>query len=57
MSQAEGDGVELKFLTNPVEILGQDKVEAVKCEVMTLGEPDASGRKSPVGTGEYITIP
>lgn len=23
---------------------------------MTLGEPDASGRRSPVGTGEYFTI-
>jgi glutamate synthase (NADPH/NADH) small chain len=57
MSQAEGDGVELRFLTNPVEILGKDHVEGIKCEVMTLGEPDASGRKSPVGTGEFVTIP
>jgi len=58
MNQAEADGVELKFLTNPVEIIGQDnKVSACKCEVMELGEPDESGRRSPKGTGEYVTIP
>ncbi len=58
MKQAEEDGVELQFLTNPVEIIGNNgKVSACKCEVMKLGEPDESGRRSPVGTGEYITIP
>ena len=51
------EGVECKFLTNPVEIIGQDHVEAVKCEIMTLGEPDASGRRAPIGTNEYVTIP
>ena len=57
MQQAEADGVELKFLTNPVEIIGNNgKVSAVKCEVMTLGEPDESGRRSPVGTNEFVTI-
>ncbi len=56
MNQAEGDGVELKFLTNPVEINGTDKVESVKCEVMELGEADDTGRRKPVGTGKYIDI-
>ncbi len=57
MEEAEADGVVCKFLTNPVEIIGENgHVTAVKCEIMTLGEPDASGRKSPVGTGEYTTI-
>lgn len=51
------EGVETKFLTNPVEIIGDTHVTAVKCEVMELGEPDASGRRAPVGTGKYITIP
>lgn len=50
------EGVETKFLTNPVEIIGDTRVKAVKCEIMELGEPDASGRRSPVGTGKYITI-
>lgn len=60
MKQAEGDGVELQFLTNPVEIIPDDvtsKVSAVKCEKMELGEEDESGRRSPVGTGSYVTIP
>lgn len=58
MEEAENDGVVCKFLTNPVEIIGKDNhVSAVKCEIMTLGEEDASGRKKPVGTGEYTTIP
>jgi len=58
MKQAEGDGVELQFLTNPVEINGKDgKVVSVKCEKMTLGEPDESGRRKPVGTNEFVEIP
>lgn len=57
MDQAEGDGVIMQFLTNPVEVIGENgKVKAVKCEIMTLSEPDESGRKKPVGTGEYTTI-
>ena len=57
MKQAEGDGVELKFLTNPVEVIGDGgKVKACKCEIMELGEPDESGRRRPVGTGKYEVI-
>jgi NADPH-dependent glutamate synthase beta subunit-like oxidoreductase len=57
MDQAEGDGVIMQFLNNPVEVLGKDgKVCAVKCEVMELSEPDESGRKKPVGTGKFVTI-
>ena len=29
----------------------------LKCEQMKLGEADASGRRSPVGTGEFFTVP
>lgn len=53
---AEAEGVELKFLNNPVEVIGQDKVEGIKVEIMTLGEPDASGRRRPVGTNTYEEI-
>ena len=57
VAEAKEEGVEFKFLCNPVEILGQyDKVTAIKCEIMTLGEPDEKGRRKPVGTGEYETI-
>ncbi len=43
------------LLMNPVEIYGDENglVKGMKVEVMKLGEPDASGRRRPVGTGEY----
>ena len=47
---AKEEGVQFNLLTNPVEIVGDEKgwVTALKCEKMELGEPDASGRRSPV---------
>ena len=47
---AEEEGVIFDFLTNPVEIIGDDKgaVRAMRCIRMELGEPDASGRRSPI---------
>lgn len=43
------EGVEFRLLTNPVEILGENgSVVGMKCIRMELGEPDASGRRSPV---------
>jgi glutamate synthase (NADPH/NADH) small chain len=44
------EGVICDFLTNPVEIIGDDKgnVAAMRCIRMELGEPDASGRRSPI---------
>jgi glutamate synthase (NADPH/NADH) small chain len=47
---AEEEGVIFDFLTNPVEILGDEKgnVRGMRCIRMELGEPDASGRRSPV---------
>lgn len=56
ISCAEAEGVEFKFLNNPVEILGEDKVLGIKVEIMKLGEPDSSGRRRPVGTGEFEII-
>ena len=47
------DGVEFKELLSPVKI--SDGL--LKCEVMKLGEPDESGRRSPASTGEFIDIP
>ncbi|HMK59711.1 MAG TPA: NADPH-dependent glutamate synthase [Dissulfurispiraceae bacterium] len=47
---AEEEGVIFDFLTNPVEVIGDDKgtVKAMRCIRMELGEPDASGRRRPV---------
>ena len=47
---AEEEGIIFDFLTNPVEILGGAKgnVRAMRCIRMRLGEPDASGRRSPI---------
>ena len=47
---AKEEGIEFMFLTNPVEIVGDEKgwVKGIKCEKMELGEADASGRRSPV---------
>ena len=58
IEEAMEEGVEFKFLTNPAEILGENgKVTAVKLQVMELGEPDASGRRSPVPVeGKFETL-
>jgi glutamate synthase (NADPH) small chain len=47
---AEEEGIVFHWLASPVEIIGhEDKsVRAVRCVRMTLGEPDASGRRRPV---------
>lgn len=49
VAHAEEEGVIFNLLTNPVEILGENGyVNAVRCIRMELGEPDDSGRRSPV---------
>ena len=49
IEEALEEGVEFKWLTNPAEIIGENgKVTQIKLQVMELGEPDASGRRSPV---------
>jgi formate dehydrogenase major subunit len=41
--------VEFRFLASPVEVVSEDgKVVGIKVQNMALGEPDASGRRSPV---------
>ena len=47
---AKEEGIEFKMLTNPTAILGDEKgwVRAINCVEMALGEPDESGRRSPV---------
>lgn len=52
---AKEEGIEFKFLHAPIEIIGKDGwVKSMKFELMELGEPDASGRQRPVGTGKFV---
>jgi len=49
------EGIQIKVLRSPREFIGDDKTNFVThamLDVMDLGEPDASGRRSPVATGE-----
>lgn len=49
ITEAEEEGVQFKFLTNPISFNGEDgKVKSVTLQLMELGEPDASGRRRPV---------
>jgi glutamate synthase (NADPH/NADH) small chain len=50
VEHAKEEGVDFRLLTAPVQVLGDDKgwVKGIECIKMELGEPDASGRRSPV---------
>jgi len=50
---ALADGVALRELLAPVGV----RDGLLTCQVMTLGAPDASGRRSPVETGETVALP
>ncbi|WP_418409015.1 NADPH-dependent glutamate synthase [Alistipes sp.] len=47
---AKEEGICFRMLTNPVEVLGDERgwVRGMRCVEMELGEPDESGRRSPV---------
>jgi len=60
IEHAKEEGITFRLLTNPVRILGDEKFNAtaVECIKMELGEPDKSGRRSPVPVeGSEFTIP
>lgn len=50
VEHAMEEGIQFRLLNNPVEVLGDENgfVRGVRCIRMELGEPDASGRRSPV---------
>ena len=50
IENAEEEGVEFHYLTLPVRTVGNEKfqVQGLECIRMELGEPDSSGRRSPV---------
>jgi dihydropyrimidine dehydrogenase (NAD+) subunit PreT len=54
---AKLDGCLFEWLAAPKEIIGENgKLKKMVCSKMKLGEPDASGRRAPVDTGETFTI-
>lgn len=60
IKESKEEGVIYKFLTNPVEIHGENgRVCGMTLQLMELGEPDASGRRRPVameGKTEYLPV-
>ncbi len=49
VEEAEHEGVQFVFLAAPLRLLsGNGRVNAIECQRMRLGEPDASGRRAPV---------
>jgi len=57
IEDAMAEGAEFVFLAAPVEFTAKDgRVNAMVCERMALGEPDASGRRRPMPTGEMLTL-
>jgi glutamate synthase (NADPH/NADH) small chain len=58
---AEEEGIEFRFQTAPVRILGDADgwVSGIECQRMELGEPDASGRARPMpvpGSEQVIPV-
>ena len=58
VAEAMEEGVQFRYLNAPAEVVGtKGKVTGLKVEIMELGEPDEKGRRKPVGTGKFETIP
>lgn len=56
---AQEEGIEFRLLNNPIRIVGDDdgNVTGIECIKMELGEPDESGRRSPVAVeGSEFTL-
>jgi glutamate synthase (NADPH) small chain len=53
---AKQEGIGFMMLTNPVEVLGDEKgwVRGIRCEKMALGEADSSGRRKPVPIADSL---
>jgi glutamate synthase (NADPH) small chain len=58
LEHALEEGIALKVLASPSEFIGDDTgfVKAATLDLMELGEPDESGRRRPVRTGQTETI-
>ena len=58
IEEADEEGVVFKYLTHPAQIIGKNgAVTSIKLQKMKLGEPDKSGRRSPVPIdGEFENL-
>ena len=59
LEHALEEGIQVKYLRTPREFIGSSKTHFVReaiLDVMELGEPDASGRRRPVVTGNTETM-
>ncbi|UFH52421.1 NAD(P)-dependent oxidoreductase [Spirosoma sp. KNUC1025] len=57
LNLAKLDGCRIIWLASPKVVLGENgRVNQLVCNVMELGVPDTSGRRSPVETGQTITL-
>jgi glutamate synthase (NADPH/NADH) small chain len=58
IEHAKEEGIIFDVLMNPVEIIPDEqyRVKQVVLEKMNLGEPDEKGRRSPVPSGEFVTV-
>jgi glutamate synthase (NADPH/NADH) small chain len=58
LEHAMEEGIHFEWLTNPVEIVGNDAgwVTGMRVQRMELGEPDASGRRRPVPVAGSDTL-
>ncbi len=60
VKHAKEEGVEFMTLHNPLEYIADEKghVKTMRLQRMELGEPDASGRRSPIAVeGDVVDIP
>lgn len=59
VDEAEREGVQFVFLAAPLRLLSANgRVDAIDCQRMRLGEPDASGRRAPVPIpNDRFTLP
>jgi glutamate synthase (NADPH/NADH) small chain len=48
VANAEEEGVEFVWLTSPKQFIGKEKIELVEVSKIKLGEPDSSGRRTPI---------
>ena len=56
IDEAENEGVHFQWLASPVRFIGDRRLQGVECRVMSLGEPDESGRRrpEPVEGSEFV---
>ncbi len=56
LKHAEQEAIGWRWLSNPVEFLVDENnfVKQIKCERMMLSEPDETGRRKPIPTGEFF---